>query len=179
MKRTRLLLPAIIVVAAVVVAVIASTSSGSTKHAQPAVAATSAISLKQTSLGKVLVDANGRTLYLFGGDKLSAAGRAVWPPFTSNVRPAAENGVNAAQIGTITGSDGAMQITYRGHPLYYYVGDHTPGQTAGQGLNEFGGYWYVLSAGGSAITSASTSATPSTPTAPSTSTSSSTGSYAY
>ena len=72
-----------------------------------------------------------------------------------------------------------MQITYRGHPLYYYVGDHTPGQTAGQGLNEFGGYWYVLSAGGSAITSASTSATPSTPTAPSTSTSSSTGSYAY
>lgn len=173
MKRTRLLLPALVVVAVAVVAIIASTSSGSTKPAQPAVAANSAISLKQTSLGKVLVDANGRTLYLFGGNKLSAAGRAVWPPFLSNVRPTAKGGVSAAQIGTITGSNGAMQITYHGHPLYYYVGDHTPGQTAGQGLNEFGGLWYVLSASGSAITTASTS------TAPSTSTSSSTGSYAY
>ena len=127
-----------------------------------------AISVKQTSLGKTLVDANGRTLYLFQGDKpnvstLSAAGKAVWPPFTGSMKPAALGGALASQIGTTKGAGGASQITFAGHPLYYYVGDHSPGQTLGQGQNQFGALWYVLSSSGTAITAAPTSTAPATP----------------
>jgi predicted lipoprotein with Yx(FWY)xxD motif len=165
MSRNRLSLPILVVVIAAIVAVIASTSGAS----KTAVAAGSAISLQQTSVGNTLADANGRTLYLFAGDKpnvstLSAAGQAVWPPFTSATRPLAKGGAAAGQIGTITGAGGSQQITYNGHPLYYYVGDHQAGQTVGQGLNEFGGRWYALSASGAAITSAPKAAASSAPT---------------
>jgi len=162
MNRTRLSLPIFVVILAAAIAVIVSISGGKTK-AQPAAAGGSAISLKQSSVGKVLTDANGRALYLFAGDnrnasRLSAAGLAVWPAFTSTRLPRATGGVNASQIGTATGTGGGTQITYNGHPLYYYVGDHQPGQVLGQGLNQFGARWYVLSATGGAITSAPKSA---------------------
>ena len=161
MTRNRLPLPILIVAVLAIVAVITATSGGTKKGSQKTAAAGSAISLAQTPVGKALVDANGRTLYLFAGDKpgvsgLSAAGQAVWPPFTSTTRPAATGGASPAQIGTIAASG---QITYNGHPLYYYIGDHGAGQTAGQGLNEFGARWYVLSATGAAITSAPKSGT--------------------
>ena len=153
MNRARLTLPilAVLVIAAVA-AFFVATSGGTTKTAA---SSSSAVSLEQTSLGPVLVDANGRTLYLFESDRpnvstLSAAGRAIWPPFTAKAKPAAMGAANAALIGTIPGSG---QVTYDGHPLYYYVGDQQPGQTTGQGLNQFGARWYVLSATGSAITS--------------------------
>jgi predicted lipoprotein with Yx(FWY)xxD motif len=165
MKRIRLTLPVIVVLIAVAVAIIVSTSGASTTTAR---SGGSAISLKQTSLGNALVDANGRTLYLFAGDKrgvsrLSAAGLAVWPPFTSTTLPQATGGVAAAELGTATDVTGGTQLAYNGHPLYYYVGDHQPGQTLGQGLNEFGGHWYAISANGAAITSAPRSVAPSTP----------------
>ena len=163
MNRTRLSLTLLVVVAAAAIAVVFSTTGGGTTKARPVVAGTSAISVEQTSLGKALADANGRTLYLFAGDKpdvstLSAAGRAYWPPFTSAARPAGSGGALAGEIG----ATGAGQVTYNGHPLYYFVGDHSPGQTAGQGLNEFGARWYVLSTKGAAITSAAKAAAPST-----------------
>ncbi|MBV9005767.1 MAG: hypothetical protein JOZ98_20350 [Solirubrobacterales bacterium] len=156
MSRTRLSLSVVVVVVAAVIAVIVSTAGGSTTKAHPAVAANSAISVDQTSFGKVLTDANGRTLYLFAGDKsnqstLSPAGRAFWPPFTSATRPSATGGALAGEIGTVSGGN---QLTYNGHPLYYFIGDHKAGQTAGQGLNQFGARWYVLSTPGAAITSA-------------------------
>jgi predicted lipoprotein with Yx(FWY)xxD motif len=180
MTRNRMSLPIFVVVLAAAVAVIAATSGRSAKKAQPAVAANSAISLKQTSLGKALADANGRTLYLFAPDKpnvstLSPAGRAVWPPFTASPLPKAAGGAVAARIGNATAAGGSTQISYNGHPLYYYVGDHKPGQTLGQGLNEFGGRWYALSAAGAGITSA-----PKSVAAPPASTSSGSGSsYGY
>jgi predicted lipoprotein with Yx(FWY)xxD motif len=104
-----------------------------------------------------LVDANGRTLYLFEGDRrnhstLSRAGFAVWPAFTSAGTPQAKNGVSAPHIAVIK-SHGKRQVTYYGHPLYYYVGDKTSGETHGQGLKEFGALWYVLSPTGTAFTS--------------------------
>ncbi len=150
----RLSVPILAVIVAGVVAVIVSTSGASTKKA-PAVSATSALSLRQTSVGRVLIDANGRTLYLFAADtanvsKLSPAGRAVWPPFIAATPPKATGGALAGQIGTVTGSN---QVTYNGHPLYYFVGDKSPGQTNGQGLNEFGARWYALSGAGTAVTS--------------------------
>lgn len=171
MTRNRLPLPILIATVLTIVAVIVIASSPTKKATQRTVAAGSAISLAHTTVGKALADADGRIVYLFAGDKadmsrVSAAGRAVWPPFTSNTLPTAAGGASAAQIGTIAGS---KQITYNGHPLYYYVGDHHAGQAAGQGLNEFGARWYVVSGAGAAITSAvsSTSATRSE-TAPST-----------
>ena len=161
-NRARLTLPilAVLVIAAVA-AFFVATSGGTTKTAA---SSSSAVSLEQTSLGPVLVDANGRTLYLFESDRpnvstLSAAGRAIWPPFTAKAKPAAMGATGAALIGTIPGSG---QVTYDGHPLYYYVGDQQPGQTTGQGLNQFGARWYVLSATGSAITSPAASASRST-----------------
>ncbi|HUA71477.1 MAG TPA: hypothetical protein VMA96_10355 [Solirubrobacteraceae bacterium] len=152
MNRARLTVPIVaIVVIAAIVAVFVATSGGTTNAAP---SSSSAVSLKSTSLGSVLVDANGRTLYLFEGDRpnvstLSAAGQAIWPPFTSKAKPAAMGAADAALIGTIPGSG---QVTYKGHPLYYYVGDQQSGQTTGQGLNQFGARWYVLSASGAAIT---------------------------
>jgi predicted lipoprotein with Yx(FWY)xxD motif len=162
MNRARLPIPILAVLIIAVVAVIAATSSGSAKKTHSSVAADSAVSIEQTSLGKTLADANGRTLYLFEGDKpnvsrLSAAGAAIWPPFTSTIKPQARGGVSAAQIGTIAGTNGGTQVTYHGHPLYYYVGDQKRGQAAGQGLDQFGGRWYVLSAQGLAVTSAASS----------------------
>jgi predicted lipoprotein with Yx(FWY)xxD motif len=152
-----------IVIAAVAVAVFAI-GRGNAKATQSQATASSAISIGSTSLGKTLVDAKGRTLYLFEGDRanistLSSAGAAVWPRFVSSGPVKAGNGVQAALIGTTTSPTGVKQVTYQGHPLYYYVGDSSPGSTRGQGLNEFGALWYVLGPSGNAITSApSTSA---------------------
>jgi predicted lipoprotein with Yx(FWY)xxD motif len=157
MKRNR---PASLGLAIVLVGVavlVFAVAGGSAKKAPP-VAGASAISVKQTSVGNTLVDANGRTLYLFEADRrgvstLSPAGLAVWPAFTGAVTPQAKGGAVAADIGTVAGPGGTRQVTYNGHPLYYYVGDHQPGSTAGQGLNQFGALWYVLSPSGSAVTS--------------------------
>jgi predicted lipoprotein with Yx(FWY)xxD motif len=166
MSRTPFpLVAAVAVIVAAAVAVIVATSGASTAKPQPAVAAASAISVKQTSLGPTLVDANGRALYLFQADRpnvstLSAAGQAVWPPFTATTTPRALGGAVAARIGTITHPGGTTQVTYNGHPLYYYVGDRSPGQTRGQGLNQFGALWYVLGPAGNAVTSRSTAPAP-------------------
>lgn len=163
MKRIRLPLAGLAVVIAAAVALIIATSGGSASTSKPKVASNSAISIKQTSLGKTLVDANGRTLYLFLADRhdrstLSAAGQAVWPPFTATIKPSASGGALASHLTTI----GGHQIAYNGHPLYYFVADHHAGQTAGQGLKEFGARWYVLSAAGAAVTSAPASTAPAT-----------------
>src|SRR5690349_12937169 len=165
MSRTRLPIFAIAIVVAAVVAVVVATSGATTKTNSPGVAGGSAISLKRTSLGQTLVDANGRTLYLFQGDRrnvstLSVAGQAVWPPFTATSKPKALNGTVGARIGTVAHAGGNAQITYAGHPLYYYVGDRSSGQTRGQGLNQFGALWYAVAAGGSAITAAPSSSAP-------------------
>jgi predicted lipoprotein with Yx(FWY)xxD motif len=164
MTRNRLALPVLIVAVLAIAAVISATAGG-TKKSQKTAAAGSVISLAQTPVGKALVDANGRTLYLFAADtpgvsRLSAAGQAVWPPFTASKAPAATGGAAVAAIKTIPSS---KQVTYNGHPLYYYVGDRGAGQTAGQGLNQFGARWYVLSAAGTAITSTAKRNTASQP----------------
>jgi predicted lipoprotein with Yx(FWY)xxD motif len=167
MRRARLPLAGVILAIAAVAVIIAVTSGGSAR-ANRSAAANSAISLRQTQLGGTLADAQGRTLYLFEGDKpnrstLSSAGQAVWPPFTSATRPQALNGVMAGSVGAIKDPDGAFQITYNGHPLYYYVGDRGAGQTHGQGLNQFGALWYVLNTNGRAVMSAAQTTTPATP----------------
>jgi predicted lipoprotein with Yx(FWY)xxD motif len=142
------------------IAVIAFAVGGGTAKTRPqeSVAAASAVRIRSTSLGNTLVDANGRTLYLFAGDRanvsrLSGAGLSVWPRFVATGPVKGLNGAQAAKIGTITSPRGIRQVTYNGHPLYYYVGDSAPGSTRGQGLNQFGALWYVLGPAGNAVTS--------------------------
>ena len=106
--------------------------------------------------GKALVGGNGRTLYLFQADKngksaCSGACAAAWPPVTVTSAPRAGSGVNQSLLGTITRPDGTMQITYNGHPLYYFVADTAGGTAHGQAVKAFGAEWYVVGAAGSKI----------------------------
>jgi predicted lipoprotein with Yx(FWY)xxD motif len=121
-----------------------------------AASASSSIGVRRTQLGRVLVDGRGRTLYLFERDKAdksncSSGCLAVWPALTASTRPHARAGITNSKIGTIRRADGRRQVTYAKHPLYYYAGDTKPGDTNGQGLNQFGAKWYVLSPTGRKI----------------------------
>jgi predicted lipoprotein with Yx(FWY)xxD motif len=168
MKRNRIISSSLAVVVTGIVVLVIAVSGGSASKGNPTpVNGGSAVSIKHTSLGSTLVDANGRTLYLFQADRrnvstLSRAGFAVWPAFTSAGKPQARGGVSAAHIGTIAGPKGTRLVTYYGHPLYYYVGDKKSGEANGQGLNEFGARWFVLSANGTATTSAPVAPAPAT-----------------
>ena len=166
--KGKILIPGGAAVAAALIAVLLMAGGGSAKNASPRVAPGAAVAVKQTALGKTLVDANGRTLYLFAADKpnrstLSQAGLAVWPAFTSTGTPRATGGAASGLIATITGPAGGRQVTYNGHPLYYFVGDRSPGSVSGQRLNQFGGLWYVLLPNGNAVRRAPSSPVPSLP----------------
>jgi predicted lipoprotein with Yx(FWY)xxD motif len=116
-----------------------------------------AVGVLHTSLGTILVAGPKKmTVYLFEADKgststCSEACAQAWPPVTTTGEPKAEGGAAAADLGTTTRSDGTKQVTYKGHPLYYYVTDQQSGETTGQGVNSFGAAWYVLSPKGNKI----------------------------
>jgi len=136
-----------------------SSSSTTTATAKSAGASSATVSLANTGLGKILVDSQGRTLYLFAqdtGTKSTCSGgcATAWPPLRASGKPTAGGGVKASLLGTTPRSDGKPQVTYNGHPLYGYQGDSKPGDTNGQGINGFGAPWYVLSAAGNEITAA-------------------------
>ena len=131
-------------------------ATASPSVAAPAGAAT--VSLKSlTGVGdEALVGGDGRALYLFEGDTGSTStckGECAvdWPPLTASGMPTAGSGVDQSLLGTTKRADGTSQVTYNGHPLYYYEGDKGPGTALGQGLKAFGADWYVLSAKGSKI----------------------------
>jgi predicted lipoprotein with Yx(FWY)xxD motif len=116
---------------------------------------TSAVTLKSasSSLGTILVDQDGKTLYLFEADsknKSNCSGGclALWPPVMSSGTATAGSGVSAGMIGTAMGSS---QVTYAGHPLYWFSGDTKAGDTNGEGLTDFGGAWYAISPAGKAV----------------------------
>jgi len=130
------------------------TSSGGNTYglAPPATGALS-VKVAKSSLGSVLTDGKGRTVYLFtrdSGTTSSCTGgcTSVWPPVTSPIAVQAGTGASASLLGTTSGGGGQMQVTYNGHPLYYYVGDANPGDTNGEQLNQFGGLWYAVSPSG-------------------------------
>jgi predicted lipoprotein with Yx(FWY)xxD motif len=112
--------------------------------------------IAKTHLGRILVDSRGITLYDFPPDKgktsvCYGACAALWPPLITHGKPVAGKGVRASLLGTTRRKDGKREVTYGGHPLYYFVQDRKPGQTTGQGLNQFGGPWWVLSPSGKEI----------------------------
>src|SRR5690242_14108696 len=106
--------------------------------------------------GTALVDEDGKALYLWEADKngtstCSGPCAAAWPPVTTSGAPLAGSGVDKALLGTVKRADGTEQVTYNGHPLYYYGGDTGPGMAKGKGSRDFGASWYVLSAKGDKI----------------------------
>jgi predicted lipoprotein with Yx(FWY)xxD motif len=109
-------------------------------------------------LGKILVDSKGRTLYLFQKDagnasSCSGACAGAWPPLRASSKPVVGAGAKASLVGTIPRSDGAAQVTYNGHPVYRFGGDHAPGDSNGQGVNAFGARWFALSSSGNVVSS--------------------------
>jgi predicted lipoprotein with Yx(FWY)xxD motif len=118
--------------------------------------AASTVSSKTSSLGTFLVDANGRTLYVWDADHgskstCSGACAQAWPPLTTTITPKASGAVKASLLGTTKRTDGTREVTYASHPLYTFAGDTQPGQTTGQGSNGFGAPWWVVTPAGQAL----------------------------
>jgi predicted lipoprotein with Yx(FWY)xxD motif len=112
----------------------------------------------QSDYGRILSNGRGRALYLFTADsgrKSECYGdcATAWPPYIVKSKPVAVQGAKPGLIGTTRRSDGRLQATYAGHPVYYYVGDTSPGEVLCQAVFEYGGYWYVLRSNGKAVTS--------------------------
>jgi predicted lipoprotein with Yx(FWY)xxD motif len=163
--KKRLSFAAAPVAIAGVALIVAGCGGGGTASAGPGYAAAGkpiispqagTIGTRQTNLGNVLADGQGRTLYLFEKDhgmssSCSGACASIWPPLTATGKPGAGAGLAASKIALIKRSDGTMQVTYGGHPLYTYAGDAKPGDTKGEGLNQFGAEWNVLAPNGSKI----------------------------
>lgn len=111
--------------------------------------------------GRYLVDQQGHSVYLFekdeGGESYcNGACAAVWPPLETSKAPRAGAGVGSGALGTIKRGDGDMQVTYHGHPLYYYAADaSTPGKTKGEDIEQFGAGWYLVSGRGEPVEPAS------------------------
>ena len=116
----------------------------------------SSVSLRTTKVGKVLVAANGRTLYLFTADKGNKSAcygqcATYWPPLIAQT-PTAGAGLKASLLGTAKRRDGKLQVTYNGHPLYFFAEDKKAGDVKGQGFVHFGGAWWVVSSVGTKVT---------------------------
>jgi predicted lipoprotein with Yx(FWY)xxD motif len=140
-----------------------TTNTGCASASQPSASTSSgAVDVAKTSLGSVLVDSQGRSLYLWQADTGSkstcnGACATAWPPLETTGKPNAGGGVKPSLLGTTRRTDGSEQVTYNGHPLYRFQGDTASGQTNGQGSAGFGALWFVLSPTGTQITSSATS----------------------
>ena len=124
------------------------------------------ITTKAGSAGTFLTNGSGRTVYLWAKDGMgssacSGACTALWPPVTTGGSPTVSGSAKASDLGTITRSDGAKQVTYDGHPLYYYAGDSSTGQINGQGTDSFGAKWWLVAPAGTSITSSGSGTAPS------------------
>jgi predicted lipoprotein with Yx(FWY)xxD motif len=142
-----------------------TTDSGSTTA--PSIAGGAVLGTNTTSLGTVLVDSKGMTIYTFAADSPGRSNCAdaclqYWPAVPApSTLPTATPGVSAT-LGAIERTGGFRQLTVDGWPVYTYVGDKSPGMTAGQALNLSGGLWWVFAPSGEQImTTASASASPS------------------
>lgn len=148
----------------------ASTSEPSVSASEPSAPTSGSgavISTADGADGTYLVGPSGRAVYLWVADTSSAstcsgACAAAWPPVTTDGAPTASGSAVAAELGTTARDDGTEQVTYHGHPLYYYAGDSAAGQTNGQGSGGFGAPWWLVAPAGTAITAdASGGGTPS------------------
>jgi predicted lipoprotein with Yx(FWY)xxD motif len=157
---------AVALIAAAACSSSASSSSSSTPQSSgtPASAAGSSatvITTANSSGGAFLTNSSGRAIYLFLADSkdksnCSGACASTWPPVTTTGTPTASGSAQSSDLGTITRSDGTKQVTYDGHPLYYFAGDTGAGTDKGQGIDGFGAKWWLIAPSGSSITTAVT-----------------------
>ena len=136
------------------------------------------ITTAKSSAGTVLTNGSGKAVYLWAKDtgdmsNCNGACAGAWPPVTTTATATAAGGAKASDIGTITRSDGTKQVTYDGHPLYYFSGDSGPGTASGQGSDGFGAKWWLVAPAGSDVTAsvstftaAAPGAAPAAPAAP-------------
>jgi predicted lipoprotein with Yx(FWY)xxD motif len=129
------------------------TEVASAANQRPAAASGTLVKLRTTSYGKVLVGPTGRSLYILTADgrKVSHCNslcRSFWPPLMTHGKPRAGKGVDATKLSQTA----KHQVTYHGKPLYYYAQDSSAGQTNGEGVHTFGGYWYLLDRKGKNVT---------------------------
>lgn len=165
MRRSYAAVGALALIAAIVIAGCgggSSSSSTATTESEPAAAKAepegeaTPISLGEAAgVGKILVDAEGMTLYYFqkdqkgsGKSKCEGACAEAWPPLTTEGEPEAMAGVKASMLGTIKRDDGTTQVTYAGWPLYTFVDDQKPGEDSGTDSKAFGASWYPLHSNG-------------------------------
>ena len=147
----------LLAIAAIFPLVVAACSNGDDTGGgaddEPDEAAEAVVAVEDSELGQIVVDSEGRTLYVFLVDETSESTcyddcEANWPPLTVEGDPAGED-VDASLLGTAEREDGSTQVTLDGHPLYYFGGDQTSDDVNGQGV---GDVWYVVSPEGEAIT---------------------------
>jgi predicted lipoprotein with Yx(FWY)xxD motif len=141
----------IVCLTAVVVVLVAAAVAA----AQPT-ARSATVTTARTGLGRILVDGRGRSLYLFekdmhGRSACSGVCAVYWPPLLTNGRSTAIKGAKPSLLGSIRRADGSRQVSYAGHPLYFFSGDTRRGQTNGEGLQDFGAGWYALMPSGKTI----------------------------
>jgi predicted lipoprotein with Yx(FWY)xxD motif len=166
MTRSRriTLIPGVAVVAVFALALAGcstdSQASGSTPKSNGGEQGT--VDVATSGLGQILVDSQGRTLYLFAKDmgtqsECTGACASAWPPLRATGKPTVGSGANASLVGTTMRSDGNTQVTYGGHPVYLFSGDQNPGDTNGEGLVAYGASWYAVSPTGNQITAQASS----------------------
>jgi predicted lipoprotein with Yx(FWY)xxD motif len=116
------------------------------------------VKVANSSLGKILVNGSGRTVYMFtrdgrGKDRcvMIQGCTSIWPPLTTNGKPVARSGAKASLLGTIKLPNGRLQVTYAGHPLYTYSADVMPHETDYVGSPQFGGTWYAVNSNGGKV----------------------------
>jgi predicted lipoprotein with Yx(FWY)xxD motif len=125
-------------------------AAAATLVAPTAAAASPTLTVRDTRYGPILFDGRGLALYAFTRDRRGGpstcygACAAAWPVYHARGRLQAGSGVRRGLIGTVRRRDGRPQVTYSGRPLYYYVGDRSPGQVTCQNVSEFGGLWLVV-----------------------------------
>lgn len=156
--------------AAVVAVLAAACSSGSSTSSSPGAAAgasgsgSTVIKTASSSAGSILTDGSGRAVYLWvadtnGKSACSGACAGAWPPVMASGTVTASGSAKSGDLGSITRSDGSKQVTYNGHPLYYFVGDSGAGTASGQGSDQFGAKWWLVSPAGSDVTASVSSFT--------------------
>jgi len=145
-------------------------TGGSSASKSPAVGGSASpsgstvITSASSAAGTFLATGSGRAVYLWTKDSggmsaCTAACEGMWPPVAASGTVTASGSVKASDLGTLTRSDGTKQVTYDGHPLYYFVGDSGPGMANGQGSDGFGAKWWLVAPTGSDVTAAVSSFT--------------------
>jgi predicted lipoprotein with Yx(FWY)xxD motif len=136
-----------------------ASAAPSTSAAAPAAPSSSAVTISTTKgpVGTYLTGASGRAIYLWKADtgaKSNCTGQCAkfWPPVLAKATPTVSGGATASDLGTTTRADGTKQVTYKGHPLYYFFEDPKAGTVKGQGSSNFGAKWWLVAPSGTAIT---------------------------